>query len=81
MEFVQFTERKAITIAFAPGDDEQSAPQKEIKVLESQRRRQQIFEVEDEIETRRDALIEASERRLHQHSRNHQLFRIRWKLV
>lgn len=44
------------------------------------RQRQEIFDVEDEIEARRDALIEALERQMHQSSSSHHLFRIRWRL-
>lgn len=63
--------------------EEQKKIQNEIKQLESnqRRQRQQIFEVEDEIESRRDALIDALEKRLHQRSRSHRLFRVRWQLV
>ena len=43
------------------------------------RQRQEIFDVEDEIEARRDALIDALERQMHQSSSSH-LFRIRWRL-
>jgi len=58
--------------------DEQKEYQEEIKTLEKQQRRQRqaIFDVEDEIEARRDALIEALERRMHQNSTTHHLFRI-----
>ncbi len=67
----------------APSVEEQSKLQKQIKELESsqRRQRQQVFEVEDEIEAKRDALIDALEKRLHQHSRNQLLFRIRWRLT
>ena len=44
------------------------------------RQRQEIFDVEDEIEARRDALIDALERQMHQSSSSHHLFRIRWRL-
>jgi len=44
------------------------------------RQRQEIFDVEDEIEARRDALIEALEKQMHQSSSSHHLFRIRWRL-
>lgn len=56
--------------------------QEEIKNLERQQRRQrqQIFEVEDEIEARRDKLIEALERRMKRETRTHHLFRIHWQL-
>jgi integrase len=44
------------------------------------RQRQEIFDVEDEIESRRDALIDALEQQMHQKSSSHLLFRIRWRL-
>ncbi len=63
--------------------EEQAAVQEEIKVLERQQRRQrqEIFDVEDEIEAKRDALINALERRLNQRSHSVRLFRIRWLLA
>ncbi|SJZ94404.1 SNF2-related protein [Novilysobacter spongiicola] len=63
--------------------EEQAAIQEEIKLLERQQRRQrqEIFDVEDEIEAERDALIAALERRLNQRSHSVRLFRIRWALT
>lgn len=63
--------------------EEQAAIQEEIKALERQQRRQrqEIFDVEDEIEAKRDALIAALERRLNQRSHSVPLFRIRWVLT
>jgi hypothetical protein len=57
--------------------------QGEIKALERQQRRQrqEIFDVEDAIEAKRDELISALERRLNQRSHSVPLFRIRWKLM
>ena len=54
----------------------------EIKDLEQRQRRQRqsIFDVEDAIEARRDSLIAALERRLHQKSSVVHLFRVRWEL-
>ena len=62
--------------------EEEAAIQDEIKLLERQQRRQrqEIFDVEDEIEAKRDALIAALERRLNQRSHSVPLFRIRWRL-
>lgn len=62
--------------------EDQAAVQDEIRALESQQRRQrrEIFDVEDEIEAKRDALIAALERRLNQRSHSVRLFRIRWRL-
>lgn len=77
---IRDTKRKART---AETIEEQKQFQEEIKTLERQQRRQRqaIFDVEDEIEQRRDDLIEALERRMHQKSTTHHVFRIRWKLV
>lgn len=77
---IRDTKRKART---AQTIEEQKQFQEELKSLERQQRRQRqaIFDVEDEIEQRRDDLIEALERRMHQKSTTHHLFRIRWQLV
>lgn len=63
--------------------EEQERLQKELKTLERQQRRhrQEIFEVEDEIEAKRDQLIEALEKRLKQKTIIHPLFKIRWVLT
>jgi septal ring factor EnvC (AmiA/AmiB activator) len=63
--------------------DEQKRRQEELNGLERQQRRQrqEIFDVEDEIEEKRDRLIEALERRPKQRTRVHPLFRIRWQIV
>jgi hypothetical protein len=62
--------------------EDQKRAQEEIKRLSKlqRRQRQEIFDVEDEIEARRDALIDALERQMHQSSSTHHLFRIRWRL-
>lgn len=77
---IRDTKRKART---ADTIDEQKRFQEELKSLERQQRRQRqaIFDVEDEIEQRRDDLIEALERRMHQKSTTHHVFRIYWKLI
>ena len=54
--------------------------QEELRKLERMQR-QQIFQVEDEIEAKRDAFIDALQRRLNQQSRTVPLFRARWRLV
>jgi superfamily II DNA or RNA helicase len=56
--------------------------QNKIKELESvqRRQRQRIWDVEDEINAKRDTLIDALQKRINQHSRTHRLFRIRWKI-
>ena len=63
--------------------EEQKSAQEAVKQLEKiqRRQRQEIFDVEDEIEGRRDRLIDALEQQMHQHSTSHQLFRVRWRLV
>ncbi len=60
--------------------DEAKRLQDEIRKVEGdqRRQRQEIFNVEDEIEARRDALIDALEKRLHRASRSHILFTVRW---
>lgn len=77
---IRDTKRKART---AQTIEEQKQFQEELKSLERQQRRQRqaIFDVEDEIEQRRDDLIEALERRMHQKSTTHHVFRIRWQLA
>lgn len=62
--------------------EDQKHAQETIKRLSKlqRRQRQEIFDVEDEIEARRDALIDALERQMHQSSSTHHLFRIRWRL-
>ncbi|MFC0268658.1 SNF2-related protein [Kushneria aurantia] len=63
--------------------EEQKAAQEALKTLERQQRRdrQAIFDVQDEIEKKRDALIDALERQMHKKSQTHRLFRIRWELL
>ena len=60
----------------------QQSLQKQLRELESQQRRQRqaIFEVEDEIITRRDALIDALEQRLKQQIQTEKMFTIRWSV-
>jgi predicted nucleic acid-binding Zn-ribbon protein len=63
--------------------DEQKQIQDQIQTLEKKKRRQrqQIFEVEDEIERKRDALIAALEKRLTQKTSIEPLFTICWSVV
>jgi predicted nucleic acid-binding Zn-ribbon protein len=63
--------------------DEQKQIQDNIATLEKKKRRQrqQIFEVEDEIERKRDALIAALEKRLTQKTSIEPLFTIGWSVV
>lgn len=78
-ERIKDAKRRART-ALTP--EEQKQAQEEIKALEKRQRqqRQQIFQVEDDIEAQRDKLIDALERRMHQRSSTLHLFRIRWEL-
>jgi len=66
--------RQAVTL------EEQHQIQEKIQKLERQQRRQrqEIFEVEDEIMTKRDQLIDQLERRLAQRTQSDSLFTIRW---
>jgi len=63
--------------------DEQKEIQENIKLEERKQRRQRqdIFDVEDEIFLKRDALIDALEKRLNQHTIVDELFSIRWSVV
>jgi hypothetical protein len=63
--------------------DEQHELQQKIQRLEKQQRRQrqEIFQVEDSIIERRDALIDALERRLTQKTESERLFTIEWAVV
>lgn len=63
--------------------EEQKSLQEETRNLErrQRRQRQEIFDAEDEIESKRDQLIEALERRLKQKTLVHFLFRIRWEIA
>jgi len=63
--------------------DEHKDLQEKIKALETQKRRQRqkIFDVEDEIREKRDALIDALEKRLAQKTKVEPLFTIRWRVA
>jgi len=63
--------------------DEQKQIQESIKLEERKQRRQRqaIFDVEDEIFLKRDALIDALEKRLNQHTTVDELFSIRWSVT
>jgi hypothetical protein len=62
---------------------EQKEIQEKIQSLEKKQRRQrqQIFDVEDEINDKRDDLIAELERRLSQQTEHSELFTIRWKVI
>jgi hypothetical protein len=63
--------------------EEQKQWQDKIAALEKQKRRQRqrIFDVEDQIEQKRDAMIAALEKRLTQKTTIEPLFTIRWSVV
>jgi hypothetical protein len=62
---------------------EQKELQEKIQSLEKKQRRQrqQIFDVEDEINDKRDNLIAELERRLSQKTQSDELFTIHWKVI
>lgn len=62
--------------------DETRRLQEETRKVEGEQRRQRqaIFEVEDDIEAKRDALIAALEKRLHQASNTRELFTMSWSV-
>lgn len=62
---------------------EQKELQEKIQSLEKKQKRQrrEIFDKEDEITDKRDALITELERRLSQQTEHNELFTIRWKVI
>jgi hypothetical protein len=63
-------------------DEAKKLQDETLKVETEQRRqRQDIFAVEDKIEAKRDALIDALEKRLHKASSTLPLFTIRWTVA
>jgi superfamily II DNA/RNA helicase len=62
---------------------EQKELQEKMQSLEKKQRRQrqQIFDVEDEINDKRDVLISELERRLSQKTQTDELFTLRWKVI
>ncbi|RKG45110.1 DEAD/DEAH box helicase [Acinetobacter cumulans] len=67
----------------APDIETEKKLQEEIQKTEKEKRRmrQQVFDVEDEIADKRDAMIDALEQRLHRSSKAENLFAVRWQLV
>lgn len=63
--------------------EEEHEAQKRLQDLErkQRRQRQEIFDVEDEISERRDAMIEVLQKRMKQHTKTETLFTIRWSVV
>jgi superfamily II DNA or RNA helicase len=67
----------------APTITEQHQMQEQIATLEKSKRRlrQRIFEIEDEIASKRDALVAALEKRMQQKTEITPLFTIRWSVI
>jgi predicted nuclease with TOPRIM domain len=67
----------------APTITEQHQMQEQIAALEQSKRRlrQRIFEIEDEIASKRDALVAALEKRMQQKTEITPLFTIRWSVI
>lgn len=63
--------------------EDQHSIQERIATLEKKKRkqRQRIFEIEDEIIEKRDALINSLEKRMIQRTNSHVLFTVRWKII
>ena len=66
----------------APTLEQQHTVQKELQLLEKKQRRQrkEIFETEDEIAEKRDALVSKLEARLAQKTTAEELFTIEWQV-
>lgn len=79
-EQIKIQQRQA---RLAPNLDEQHEIQKQIQKLEKQQRRQrqEIYQLEDSIIEKRNALIASLERRLIQKTKSEQLFTIEWRVV
>jgi predicted nucleic acid-binding Zn-ribbon protein len=63
--------------------DEQAGFQVKIRNLEKKqhRQREQIFEIEDEIDKKRDEIIAGLQKRMSQKTTNTPLFTIRWRVI
>lgn len=70
-------------VRLAENMQEQAALQEDLKKLEKLRRRQQqkIFEVEDEISEKRDALVKQLTRKMEQKTEHTELFTIKWRVI
>ena len=68
--------------AMATTVEEQAKAQETVRELEKKKRqaRKKIFEVEDEIEIKRDSLIAALQKKLVQNVETHTLFVVRWEI-
>lgn len=63
--------------------EEQKAAEEALKKLNrlQRRKREQMFDVQDEIDDKRDAMIKALDAKMHQQSSTQHLFRVRWQLI
>jgi len=77
----QIKEVRKISVA-ALTLEEKLAGQKQIKALEAERskRRRALFDAQDQIDQRRDKLIEEIEGKLQQKVNSQQLFSVRWQI-
>lgn len=69
--------------ALANTVDEQKRAQEQVREMERKKRRarQRIFEVEDDVEVKRDALIQALENKMVQNTDTQPLFMLHWTIV
>jgi len=77
IKFLKTESKKIFTL------NEKLKAQKEIKELEKKRnaKRRTLFEAQDEVDSRKDGLIEGVEARLRQQIKTDELFAIRWRVV
>lgn len=63
--------------------DEQKQAEEDVQKLNrlQRRKRQELFDTEDEIESKRDEMIAALEKQMHQQSTTQRLFKIRWQIA
>lgn len=63
--------------------EEQKAAEEALKKLNRllRRKRQELFDVQDEIDDKREQMIDALDQQMHQQSSTQHLFRIRWNLT
>lgn len=63
--------------------EEQKQAEEDVQRLNrlQRRKRQELFDTEDEIENKRDEMITALEKQMHQQSTTQRLFKIRWKIA
>jgi len=71
------------SVTLANTVEEQKTAQETVRDLERKKRktRQRIFDIEDEIESKRDVLIEALEKKMVQSTESQPLFMLKWSVV